>query len=61
MTKFLVCLGVAATGVAATLFGFGHAWTAVPIGFGLMLTASHLSEIWGARCDHNALPLSASR
>jgi hypothetical protein len=58
MTKFLVCVVIAATGVAATLFGFGHAWAAVPVGFGLLFTASHLSEIWVLSCDPNALPWS---
>ena len=44
----LVCLVLAALGVAAVFLGFTYSWLLSLVGFGFLYGASHLSEIGAA-------------
>ena len=52
MKLLLVCLVLAALGVAALFFGFAYSWLLSLVGFGFLYAASHLSEDGRARNAH---------
>jgi hypothetical protein len=45
MKLLLVCLALAALGVATVLLGFAYSYPLSLVGFGFLYGASHLSEI----------------